>query len=352
MKIILFYTYNQSFLSAFFKELALKLTECGHIINIVSLKESPDFLTITSNLTITILKKKNKWRDYISIFNLIKSQQPDVIISNFSYVNPSVLCGKLLGIKKNIVWFHTVTEAIKPNKKQILMKSLFLKLATKIIVNSDLLKNDIVKYYAISEEKIVAVPFWSPLENNHFKHKSLEQNQFLKIGCPGRIEEFKNHQIIIESLADISLPSAWKLYIAGNGDYEENLKLKILKSKLEFNVKLLGVLDITEMEKFYQEMDLIILPSKFEAFGLVLIEALSMGCHVLVSKNFGALTYIKDQDFLNKYSFDPNDSNDLKSKLQYIVYNSKDSTKYFKNIYKQYFQKEKIVAEVEAVINI
>ena len=172
------------------------------------------------------------------------------------------------------------------------------------------------------------------------------------MGCPGRIEEVKNQQIIIDALKDFELEIPMRLYIAGTGGGEESLKLKIATYNLEDVVDFLGVLSIARMEEYYKEMDLIILPSKFEAFGLVLIEALSLGCPVLVSKNFGALTYIKDREFLNKYSFDPLNPEDLRNKIKMIASEKTNSSEYFKNIYASYFRKDHIVTKVEEVINL
>ena len=352
MKILLFHTYNQSFLSSFFKELALMLSERSYEIKIISLKKRPEVIEVAPGFTIQILKKKSKWQDYLSIFNLIKTEKPDIVISNFSYVNPSILFGRLLGVKKNIVWFHTLTQQLNPDKSQLLLKSIFLKYASRIIVNSEYLKEDLEKNYSIPSAKILPIPFWSSLETKSSGRKRVRQNATLKIGCPGRIEEVKNQQIIIDALADLNLGMPWRLFIAGSGSNEEVLKSKIHTNNLEDEVDFLGVLSIEKMQQFYKEMDLIILPSKFEAFGLVLIEALSVGCPVLVSKKFGALTYIKDQEFLRKYTFNPQNPNDLKDRLENFISNREEPVDYFRNIYTSHFQKGKIVAQVEEVINL
>lgn len=349
MKIILFYTYNRSFLSSFFIELAQQLCARGYDVKIVSLKNQVEIIEVPG-LDIRVLKKRNKWLNYISIFKVIKLEKPDVIISNFSYVNPAILSGKILGVKKNIVWFHTLTQQMNPRRSQLFIKSIFLKEASEIIVNSEYLKGDLEQNYSIPKVKVFAIPFWSSLEHS-IKNKLLRGNSLFKIGCPGRIEDVKNQQIIVDALKDLKLKSNWHFYIAGSGSGENSLKIKIAANHLNDKVDFLGVLSIDKMEDYYSEMDVIILPSKFEAFGLVLIEALSMGCPVLVSNKFGALTYIKDSEFIRKYTFDPLDPIDLKSKIEMIA-SETNSSEYFKNIYASYFQKDHIVAKVEEVIKL
>ncbi len=352
MRIVLFYTHNQSFLSSFFEVLAMQLIERGYDVKIVSFKKKAELLQVSPTLTVQVLKKRSKWLNYVSVFNYIKLEKPDIVISNFSYVNPAILSGKLLGIKKNIIWYHTVTQALNPSKNQVRIKSIFLKQASEIIVNSESLKGDLEHDYSISKTKIFPIPFWSSLEASHTKNDVFKKKPLIKIGCPGRIEEFKNHNLIMDSLAELEITTPWKLYIAGSGSNESSLRAKVRKLDFENKVEFLGILSIDKMKEYYEEMDLIILPSKFEAFGLVLIEALSMGCPVLVSESFGALGYIKNVEFLKNYSFNPHSSVDLSAKLNNIIFNKEHSSDYFRNIYATYFQKEKIIAKVEEVINL
>ena len=352
MKILILFTHNKSFLSKFYVELGSSLLKVGNTVKIYSLKKEEGYIKLDSGLEIQILKKGSKLSNYYKLFKVLKKERPDVVISNFSYVNPAILCGKLLGVKKNIVWFHTLSQQLNPGKNQVLLKSIFLNYASEIIVNSEYLKEDLVKNYSILETQIFTIPFWSSLETDISMSERVKQNGTIKIGCPGRIEEVKNQEIIVEALKGLDFKCPWTLYIAGIGSNEKALKTKIQTCYLENRIFFLGVLSIEIIEQFYRDMNLIILPSKFEAFGLVLIEALSMGCPVLVSKNFGALTYIKDQDFLNRYSFDPNDSVDLRNKIKNIISNEGQSSDYFRNIYTTYFQKEKIIAKVEEVINL
>lgn len=355
MKIILFYTYNQSFLSSFFKELALKLTECGYVINIVSLKEIPDFLIITSNLTVTILKKKNRWRDYISIFNLIKSQKPDVIISNFSYVNPAIICGRLLGVKRNIAWFHTAFGHAKPNKLKVWNKSVYLNMADVVLANSKVLQNEIHSVYRVSKAKTRRIPFWTNItkysSNNTLQ--ILKNNEVLNMGCPGRLVADKNHALVIKTVYQLkrSHEQTIRLYIAGDGPYRKQLELLVKNLNLEKEVVFLGLLDVEKMTAFYEAMNVVVLPSFHEAFGLVFIEAIALGTPVLVSNAFGALDFIDSNKFpMEDFSFNPHKKLELIDKLEPYLNKAGKTSDYFKNMYAETFEKEMIYNQVKAVI--
>lgn len=71
---------------------------------------------------------------------------------------------------------------------------------------------------------------------------------------------------------------SWKLQIAGTGSEESQNYLKQLckENGVEDSVEFLGFRK--DVEKLYQDASIFVLSSRYEAFGLVLIEAMSQGC--------------------------------------------------------------------------
>ena len=70
----------------------------------------------------------------------------------------------------------------------------------------------------------------------------------------------------------------WRLQIAGTGSEKSLSFLKQLckDSGVENSVDFLGFQ--TDMEKIYKHSEIFVLSSRYEGFGLVLIEAMSQGC--------------------------------------------------------------------------
>lgn len=347
-KILFLYTHNKSFLASFFYEVSLALIERGYDVKVFSLKTRSSAKNVPE--IVELSTKGNYFSNSLKIFTIIKAYQPTIIISNFSYVNAALVSGKLLGVKQNVVWFHTLTGQLKASRKQLFVKSLFLNLSSKIIVNSELLQQDLVDNYRQNADKITAIPFWASTG----KKNTTKEDKFgkpIKIGCPGRLEEVKNQRLLIESFSLLNKQEDIKLFFAGNGRDVPVLKNIVENSGLQNNIEFLGVLNTSEMESFYKDVDLVILPSKFEAFGLVLIEALSLNCPVLVSNKFGALGYIKDEEFLKKFTFNPDNAIELKDKIQILLKNGFPKNNYFEGIYEAYFQKQVILNQIEKVIN-
>lgn len=83
---------------------------------------------------------------------------------------------------------------------------------------------------------------------------------------------------VVSSFKFLVSTDGWKLQIAGTGS-EENLNyLKQLckENGVEDSVEFLGFRK--DVEKLYQDASIFVLSSRYEAFGLVLIEAMSQGC--------------------------------------------------------------------------
>jgi glycosyltransferase involved in cell wall biosynthesis len=94
------------------------------------------------------------------------------------------------------------------------------------------------------------------------------------------------------------------------------------------------------MKYFYNQMDIIVLPSLNEAFGLVLIEALSLGAKTLVSWRFGAISYIKEPiDFM---TFDPKNPLELANKINDFILKTYSKI-IFQKLYSKYFRMDNIV---------
>ncbi len=83
---------------------------------------------------------------------------------------------------------------------------------------------------------------------------------------------------IVDSLKLRVESEGWKLQIAGTGSEESLNYLKQLckENKVEDSVEFMGFRN--DVEKLYQDASVFVLSSRYEGFGLVLIEAMSQGC--------------------------------------------------------------------------
>jgi len=112
--------------------------------------------------------------------------------------------------------------------------------------------------------------------------------------------------------------------IAGAGSlgrrYEAYLKNMIAKLNVQKQVKFLGIVDEKEKWKLYRFSDAFILPSIHEAFGLVILEAMSVGLPVIASNVGGIPEIIKDG--YNGLLFEPRNPKDLAEKINTLLNDS------------------------------
>ncbi len=343
MRILFLFTQNRGAISNFFMEISSRLVKDGHEVFVFCLKKISGS-QVKEGVQIIVNKKGGLFHNYGEIFRFIKLNKPDVVISNFTYVSPSLLAGTLLGIKKNIVWSHTMKDQIPPRFFKNFLKKKIYRLADVMVVNSRQLGEERSALDGVERSRIVEIPYWSSLKELDPSPVSIncEDDAFL-IGCPGRITVDKNQLVLINAIAKIknNFQGKIQVFFAGKGPHEEALKAKVIELKLDREIQFIGLLSSGEMVDFYKKMDLIVLPSLCESFGLVLTETLSLGRPVLVSKKFGALEYItKAKDSLDELTFDPEDPEELGSKLLEFEKGNGLNKSFYEDLYNQNFDKE------------
>lgn len=76
-----------------------------------------------------------------------------------------------------------------------------------------------------------------------------------------------------------------ELTIVGDGPDKDALKNLIFDNNLESNIKLIG--QSSNVKKYYQESNIVLVPSRWEGFGVVLVEAMACGTPVIAYENKG-----------------------------------------------------------------
>jgi len=309
-----------------------------------------------NGVKIYIEKKRGYFYKYYKIFQVIKREKPDIIISNFGYVNPAILAGRILRVKSNIAWFHTAHGHTRPSFIKILNKRIYLNLASMVMANSHRLEKEIHSIYKVPKRRTKCLAFWSNISDYQPCPKTSDffnKEKIFKIGCPARLLEDKNHQLVIKAVSQLQneCSKPVSLYIAGSGDHLHSLQLLVNNLGLQEYVIFLGKLSIEEMAAYYKSMNVIVLPSYHEAFGLVFIEAIALGTPVIVSSKFGALDFIDKKDFsLDLFTFDPYSLQDLVNHLKIYLSNEGLSSEFFISMYRNTFNKKIIYNALKEIL--
>lgn len=174
--------------------------------------------------------------------------------------------------------------------------------ADAIVVSTEQEKEDIVRLYGGRRHTIEVIPagvdleLFQPLDEKHAKNVLglLERHVILFVG---RIEPLKGIDILLRSLAMLEYGSDTRLLIVGGsleGD-EELDRMKELAEELGVGdrVTFTGSVSQTELPVYYAAADVFVLPSHYESFGLVALEAMACGTPVVASRVGGLKTFIK-----------------------------------------------------------
>jgi glycosyltransferase involved in cell wall biosynthesis len=110
-----------------------------------------------------------------------------------------------------------------------------------------------------------------------------------------RIHEKKGLDILLNALAQ--LPFAWTFQIAGDGDatYIAQLKQQATDLGIADRITWLGFVATADRFDVLAQADMLVLPSHNENFANVVIESLSVGTPVLVSRHVGLASYVVEK---------------------------------------------------------
>lgn len=119
---------------------------------------------------------------------------------------------------------------------------------------------------------------------------SVNEDSFILISA-GRLSRQKNHNFIVKMMPKLE---GMHYLILGEGELRPELEAKIVECGVGDRVRLLGELPPNDVSEFLGIGDLFLFPSKYEAFGLALVEAMGVGLPVLSSNHKALLDVVGD----------------------------------------------------------
>jgi glycosyltransferase involved in cell wall biosynthesis len=102
-----------------------------------------------------------------------------------------------------------------------------------------------------------------------------------------KLQQWKRPLDLLRAFAKANLPNTFLLY-AGSGPQLPQLESEAASLGVATRVRFLGFVNQSKLPAVYTSADLLILPSEFEPFGLVVNEAMCCGCAVAASDRCGA----------------------------------------------------------------
>ncbi len=219
----------------------------------------------------------------------IKLDGIDVLFAPTSYVLASLMPKKALPVIHDLAVFRKDFKSLLRARivEKLLLKRVIK--AKRLIAVSRFTANDLVKRFDVSRDKIVVIsPALLDLHPVPEKTRKAILRKY-KIQKPyilfvGTVEPRKNLQVLIRAFRSlpVSVKRGFQLLIVGKkGWYADEI---LASAKGEKNIRFLGYVPRKVLSALFEEAELFVLPSKWEGFGIPILEAFYFRVPVIVSK--------------------------------------------------------------------
>lgn len=158
-----------------------------------------------------------------------------------------------------------------------------------VICDSLFEKDLIIKNFNYSQDKIFVIPPGYDLDRILKHDWNPTKDGFKKILYVGRIVRHKNVHELVKSL---KLINNAKLTIIGTGNYEAQIMELIRVNNLSKSIQWKKNLKYDELLDEYCNADIFVLPSIYEAFGIVVGEAALIGCPIIVADSYALKEFV------------------------------------------------------------
>ncbi len=184
-------------------------------------------------------------------------------------------------------WKHPVKRLFWP---------LLYRLATQVVVPSSGTL-DLMHSLGIPDERVTRVPFvvdndWWIAHSVQVDRNSVRDswgagpNTSVVLLC-AKLQPWKRPFDLLQAFAQADVPDSLLIF-AGEGPLRESLQSESNRLGCSHRVRFLGFVNQSQLPACYTAADLLVLPSDYEPFGLVVNEAMLCGCMAAASDQVGA----------------------------------------------------------------
>jgi len=268
------------------------------------------------------------------IWSELRKNKPDAVVL-MSWMNPTWWLAIIVCSKYRIPFFYLTDSNVQtePNKprlvswaKQLALGKLLFKAASGFLSAGETNKQ-MYQYYGVPEEKLIPFAFsWGyqrlrDVADEYKSKKSLlrkelgiPENDFVALYC-GRLSHEKSPELLLKAFHGIDRKGKSLIYV-GDGALRGPMEEYVKENKVD-SVHFFGFQDRVQIPKYYAVAVVLVLPSRREATGGVVNEAMAFGLPVIVSDQVGF-----GIDFVvhgaNGYIFHVGDSDELGKYIQQI----------------------------------
>ncbi len=305
------------------------------------LRPDDDWQPTASNFTTLICRYRQfsfNLLDQITFARYLKKLKPDLVHFGMAPQEPLFYGGKRVTTLHDLTMLRFARAGSLPRwlhfirmiGYRILLR-LSLRKATRIIVPTEFVKQDVINYLPMISRNVVTTLEASepPLEADAVKPEQVSDSFILYVGSAF---PHKNLPFLVDSLPEIVGQPDLKLVMAGKKEYYYRKLDKYIGTKSYSNrIITPGFVTDAELKWLYENCSAYVFPSLSEGFGLPGLEAMVHGAPV-VSSNATCLPEVYGDSALY---FDPKNVDDMASKISSVLTDKKLRDELITKGYKQ-----------------
>lgn len=242
--------------------------------------------------------------------------RPDTVVTSLYHADiVGMLSSWLVGVQKRILIHHDVYQVSQI--RAWLKRKLGVGLATTVIVVSNTVKDFVIDYFGATNSQVKIIG--NGINTESFRDTSREVDCSIAVlGMIGRLEPIKGPAVFVKALQILQTkfkktPSS---FLGGSGSLDSEL-ISYASSCALNNLKFDGV--IQNVPAWMQKIDILIVPSVSEGFGLVVLEGLASGKIVVASDLSATRELITNE--INGFLFPVGDAEALAATIYKLITN-------------------------------
>ena len=259
--------------------------------------------------------------------HIVKETKPD--IAHVQYMAPGaipIILLRMLGIKKIIATAHTPADIYSPSGLKIISLlnrhilnafQCITERAEKSFFGSSELFDDNAKLDKYGNHFTIYnnLPSYISLRD---KPRQFNDSEKLTIGVVSRLEQIKGMDLVLPAFANVhsDFPET-SLLVVGDGSLRKSMEEDVESLGLSDSVSFAGRQPQDRLQDFYDKIDILLMPSRSEGFGLTAVEGMARGC-ILVAADTGGLPEVV-RNGKEGYLHRQENLKDLSDKIKYLI---------------------------------
>ena len=256
--------------------------------------------------------------------HLVKSIVFGILLKVFFYKKIEIIVHEHGSIFEDKFWYNQFLNIFQTKIDLFIAVSEATK--RKLIENARIKETKIkILYNFIDFDELNPKTFNKINRNVERKKIGLYDDDFV-IGFVGRLDKQKGCDILIKSIPYINIQN-YKIVIAGDGFERKNLEKLTRNINIDNKTIFLGY--VKDIRKFYKAIDILVVPSRFESFGISAVEAQALKIPVIASNTDGLNEVVFDKK--TGLFFEMENEKDLAEKIRLVYTDNKLKENLIKN---------------------